>query len=256
MSVDLTGSFDLTGRVALVTGASQGLGARFAETLAASGAAVAVAARQVAKLEELAERIGAAGGRAHAVAMDVTDPASVAAAIENVEAALGPLDVLVNNAGIAVQKPFLEMSPEDYDQVLDTNLKGCFLVAQAAARQMKGSGGGSIINITSVLGTEVIGALSTYCASKGGLLQLNRAMALELSRYGIRVNAIAPGYIETPINSGFFKTEPGQKMVKTIPQRRLGQPEDLDGALLLLASDQGAYMTGSVVTVDGGFVLR
>ena len=249
-------SFDLTGKVALVTGASQGLGARFAETLAASGAAVAVAARQVAKLEELAERIRAGGGTAHAVAMDVTDPASVAAAIENVEAALGPLDVLVNNAGIAVQKPFLEMTPEDYDQVLDTNLKGCFLVAQAAARQMKGSGGGSIINISSVLGTEVIGALSTYCASKGGLLQLNRAMALELSRYGIRVNAIAPGYIETPINSGFFKTEPGQKMVKTIPQRRLGQPDDLDGALLLLASDQGAYMTGSVVTVDGGFVLR
>lgn len=249
-------SFDLTGKVALVTGASQGLGARFAETLAASGAAVAVAARQVAKLEDLAERIGAAGGKAHAVAMDVTDPASVAAAIEDAEAALGPLDVLVNNAGIAVQKPFLEMSPEDYDQVLDTNLKGCFLVAQAAARQMKESGGGSIINISSVLGTEVIGALSTYCASKGGLLQLNRAMALELSRYGIRVNAIAPGYIETPINSGFFKTEPGQKMIRTIPQRRLGQPDDLDGALLLLASDQGAYMTGSVVTVDGGFVLR
>lgn len=249
-------SIDLTGKVALVTGASQGLGARFAETLAASGAAVAVAARQVAKLEDLAERIGAAGGKAHAVAMDVTDPASVAAAIEDAEAALGPLDVLVNNAGIAVQKPFLEMSPEDYDQVLDTNLKGCFLVAQAAARQMKESGGGSIINISSVLGTEVIGALSTYCASKGGLLQLNRAMALELSRYGIRVNAIAPGYIETPINSGFFKTEPGQKMIRTIPQRRLGQPDDLDGALLLLASDQGAYMTGSVVTVDGGFVLR
>ncbi|WP_323796979.1 glucose 1-dehydrogenase [Nisaea sp.] len=256
MSVDLTGSFDLTGKVALVTGASQGLGARFAETLAASGAAVAVAARQVAKLQELAERIRAAGGTAHAVAMDVTDPASVAAAVEDAEAALGPLDVLVNNAGIAVQKPFLEMSPEDYDQVLDTNLKGCFLVGQAAARRMKESGGGSIINISSVLGTEVIGALSTYCASKGGLLQLNRAMALELSRYGIRVNAIAPGYIETPINSGFFKTEPGQKMVRTIPQRRLGQPDDLDGALLLLASDQGAYMTGSVVTVDGGFVLR
>ena len=249
-------SFDLTGKVALVTGASQGLGARFAETLAASGVAVAVAARQVAKLEDLAERIRGAGGTAHAVAMDVTDPASVTAAIADAEAALGALDVLVNNAGIAVQKPFLEMEPEDYDLVLDTNLKGCFLVAQAAARRMKESGGGSIINISSVLGTEVIGALSTYCASKGGLLQLNRAMALELSRYGIRVNAIAPGYIETSINSGFFKTEPGQKMVKTIPQRRLGQPDDLDGALLLLASDQGAYMTGSLITVDGGFVLR
>ena len=249
-------SFDLTGKVALVTGASQGLGARFAETLAASGAAVAVAARQVAKLEDLAERIRGAGGTAHAVAMDVTDPASVTAAIADAEAGLGALDVLVNNAGIAVQKPFLEMEPEDYDLVLDTNLKGCFLVAQAVARRMKESGGGSIINISSVLGTEVIGALSTYCASKGGLLQLNRAMALELSRYGIRVNAIAPGYIETSINSGFFKTEPGQKMVKTIPQRRLGQPDDLDGALLLLASDQGAYMTGSLITVDGGFVLR
>lgn len=249
-------SFDLTGKVALVTGASQGLGARFAETLAASGAAVAVAARQVAKLEDLAERIRGAGGTAHAVAMDVTDPASVTAAIADAEAALGAFDVLVNNAGIAVQKPFLEMEPEDYDLVLDTNLKGCFLVAQAVARRMKESGGGSIINISSVLGTEVIGALSTYCASKGGLLQLNRAMALELSRYGIRVNAIAPGYIETSINSGFFKTEPGQKMVKTIPQRRLGQPDDLDGALLLLASDQGAYMTGSLITVDGGFVLR
>lgn len=249
-------SFDLTGKVALVTGASQGLGARFAETLAAHGASVAVAARQVARLEDLAERIRAAGGTAHPVAMDVTDPASVAAAVLNAEAALGPLGVLVNNAGIAVQKPFLEMSPEDYDQVLDTNLKGCFLVAQAVARRMKESGGGSIINIASVLGTEVIGALSTYCASKGGLLQLNRAMALELSRYGIRVNAIAPGYIETPINSDFFNTGPGRQMVKTIPQRRLGQPDDLDGALLLLASDQGAYMTGSVVTVDGGFVLR
>ena len=249
-------SFDLTGKVALVTGASQGLGARFAETLAASGATVAVAARQLAKLEDLAERMRTTGGTAHAVAMDVTDPASVAAAIEDAEATLGPLDVLVNNAGIAIEKPFLEMSLEDYDQVLDTNLKGCFLVAQAAARRMKGSGGGSIINISSVLGTEVISTLSTYCASKGGLLQLNRAMALELSRYGIRVNAIAPGYIETPINSRFFKSEHGQKMVRTIPQRRLGQPDDLDGALLLLASDQGAYMTGSVVTVDGGFVLR
>lgn len=249
-------TFDLTGKVALVTGASQGLGTRFAETLAANGARVALAARQVGKLEVVAAQIRDAGGVAHPVAMDVTDPASVAAAIADAEAALGPLSVLVNNAGIAVQKPFLEMSPEEYDQVLDTNLKGCFLVAQAAARRMKENGGGAIINIASVLGTEVMGALSTYCTSKGGLLQLTRAMALELTRYNIRVNAISPGYIETPINRDFFQTEPGQKMIGTIPQRRLGQPGELDGALLLLASDEGAYMTGSTVTVDGGFTLR
>ncbi|MBO6562161.1 MAG: glucose 1-dehydrogenase [Nisaea sp.] len=249
-------SFDLTGKVALVTGASQGLGSRFAETLAAHGASVVLAARQKAKLESLAGTIRDAGGRAHAVSMDVTDPVSIREALDVAAQEFGPLDILVNNAGIAVQKPFLEMSPEDYDQVLDTNLKGCFLVAQAAALQMKDSGGGSIINISSILGTEVIGMLSTYCASKGGLLQLNRAMALELSRHNIRVNAIAPGYIETPINSEFFQTPPGQQMIKTIPQRRLGQTHDLDGALLLLASDAGAYMTGSVVTVDGGFALR
>lgn len=248
-------SFDLTGKVALVTGASQGLGERFARALAGNGAAVALAARQADKLKHLAADIIEAGGRAHAVAMDVTDTASIEAALADIAATLGPVDVLVNNAGVAVTKPFLEQTEADYDSVLDTNLKGCFFVAQAAARQMVGRGG-SIINIASVLATEVMGSLSTYCASKGALVQLTRTMALELARHGIRVNALAPGYIETPINREFFQTPAGQSMVKTIPQRRLGQPEDLDGALLLLAAEEGRYMTGSVVTVDGGFVLR
>jgi len=251
----MTDRFDLTGKTALVTGASQGLGAGFARTLAGAGAKVALAARQTAKLEALQAEITAAGGEAAAVAMDVTDPASVAAAFDAAESALGPVDVLVNNAGIAVTKPFLDMTVEDWDSVLDTNLKGCFLAGQEAARRMAGTGGGSIINIASILGQQVIGHLSGYCTSKAGLIHLTKAMGLELARVGVRVNALAPGYIETPINTEFFHTPAGEKLVKGIPQRQLGQSEDLDGALLLLASDASKYMTGTVVTVDGGFLV-
>jgi 3-oxoacyl-[acyl-carrier protein] reductase len=252
--------FDLSGKTALVTGASQGLGAGFARTLAAAGAKVALGARQTGKLADLQAEITAAGGTAEAVAMDVTDAASIRAAFDAAEAALGPVDVLVNNAGIAITKPFLEITEADWDAVLDTNLKGCFLAGQEAARRMRdrfevGGDGGSIINVASVLGQDVIGQLSSYCASKAGLIQLTKAMALELARLHVRVNAIAPGYIETPINAAFFQTPAGESMVKGIPQRRLGQPHDLDGAILLLASDASMYMTGTVVTVDGGFLL-
>ena len=246
---------DLTGKTALVTGASQGLGAGFAATLAAAGAKVALAARQAGKLAELKKTIEDAGGTAHAVAMDVTDAASVRAAFDDAEAALGPVDVLVNNAGIAIPKPFLEVTEEDWDAVVDTNLKGCFLAGQEAARRMSKNGGGSIINISSVLGQQVIGQLASYCASKAGLIHLTKAMGLELARAGVRVNAICPGYIETPMNSEFFHSPAGEKLVKGIAQRRLGQADDLDGALLLLASDASRYMTGTVVTVDGGFLL-
>lgn len=253
-------AFDLTGKIALITGASQGLGAGFAVTLAQAGAKVALAARQTGKLAELKQQIEDAGGTAHAVAMDVTDAGSVRAAFDDAEAALGPVDVLVNNAGIAVPKPFLELTEADWDAVLDTNLKGCFLAGQEAARRMAGRhdgarGGGSIINIASVLGLAPIGHLSSYCASKAGLIHLTKAMGLELARVGVRVNAIAPGYIETPMNSEFFHSPAGEKLVKGVPQRRLGQAEDLDGALLLLASDASRYMTGAVITVDGGFLL-
>lgn len=249
-------TFDLSGKTVLVTGASQGLGRQFALTLAAAGASVSLAARQVDKLNALKDEITEAGGTAHAVALDVTDPQSVQSAIEETESTLGPIDVVVNNAGIAIPKPFLEQSVEDYDRVLDTNLKGCFLVAQAAAKGMVERGSGSIINIASVLGLDVIGQLTTYSASKAGLIHLTKAMGLELARYGVRVNAIAPGYIETPMNKDFFDSPPGQAMINAkMAQRQLGKIEDLDGALLLLASDASAYMTGSVVTVDGGFTL-
>ncbi|HEX6141534.1 MAG TPA: glucose 1-dehydrogenase [Geminicoccaceae bacterium] len=248
-------TFDLAGKVALVTGASQGLGQRFATVLAEHGAAVGLAARQAKKLEALKADIEAKGGGVAAVALDVTDVGSIGRAFDQVEAALGPVDVLVNNAGVAVTRSTLDQTPDDWDMVVDTNLKGAFFVAQAAARRMAARGGGSIVNIASVLSFAVVGHLGPYAASKGGLLQVTRTMALELARQNVRVNALAPGYIETEINRDFLATEPGQRMLKRIPQRRFGRVEDLDGALLLLASDAGRYITGSTIVVDGGMLL-
>ena len=252
----MTDMHDLTGRTALVTGASQGLGHRFARVLARHGAAVGLAARQVERIAALESEIAAGGGRALAVPMDVLDLSSIEAGVSAVEKTLGPVDILVNNAGLAINRLFLDVSEDEYDTVLGTNLKGCFFCAQVVARSMAARGGGSIINISSVLGTRPIGTLSTYCASKGGLDQLTAAMGLELARHGVRVNAIAPGYVETPMNSDFFRSPPGQALVNSVPQRRLGQVADLDGVLLLLASDASGFMTGSVVTVDGGFAIR
>jgi NAD(P)-dependent dehydrogenase (short-subunit alcohol dehydrogenase family) len=190
------------------------------------------------------------------VAMDVTDAASVEAAISEVAKTLGEPDILVNNAGVAVTKAFLELGEADWDRVLDTNLRGAFLVAQAVARRMRArNAGGAIVNIASILGSRVAGQVSAYAASKGGLLQLTRAMALELARYGIRVNALCPGYVDTDINRGYFASEAGQAMIRRIPQRRLGQPHDHDGALLLLCSDAGAYITGAALPVDGGHLV-
>jgi 3-oxoacyl-[acyl-carrier protein] reductase len=247
--------FDLTGKVALVTGASQGLGRRFAETLARHGATVGLAARQTNRLEDLRQAIEAGGGRAASFALDVTETASIEPALERIEAALGPLDVLVNNAGVAVSKAVLEQTEADWDKVLGTNLKGAFFTAQAVARRMAARGGGNIVNVASVLALDVVGHLAPYAASKGGLWQLTRTMALELARHNVRVNALAPGYIETEINRDFLATDSGERMKKRIPQRRYGTPEDLDGALLLLASDASRYMTGSIIVIDGGLML-
>ena len=247
--------FDLTGRVALVTGASQGRGQRFARVLADPGAAVGLAARQTGRLEDLRHAITAAGGRAASVALDVTATGAIERALDEIESALGPLDILVNNAGVAVSKGVLEQTEADWDQVVDTNLKGAFFTAQAVARRMVARGGGAIVNIASVLAQGVVGHLAPYAASKGGLWQLTRTMALELARHGVRVNALAPGYIETEINRAFLATEAGERMRKRIPQQRFGAPEDLDGALLLLASDASRYMTGSIIVVDGGLLL-
>ena len=253
--------FDLSGRTALVTGASQGLGRRFAKVLAEHGAGVGLAARQVDKCRELQDEIERQGGRAASVALDVTaGVAAIEAALDATEQALGKIDILVNNAGVAVSKPVLEQSEADWDRVIDTNLKGAFFTAQAVARRMaardpKPAHGGSIVNIASVLAQGVIGHLTSYAAAKGGLWQVTRTMALELARHQVRVNALAPGYIETEINRDFLQGPAGERMRQRIPQRRFGTTADLDGALLLLASDASRYMTGSVIVVDGGFLL-
>jgi len=240
----------------LVTGAFGGLGRHFALTLATAGASVALAGRRMNVGQKVAAEIRAAGGRASIHAMDVTDPESVRAAIEDAAGELGPVTILVNNAGVAVTKPFLDVTETDWASVVDVNLNGAWRVAQATARHMKANGrGGSIINIASITGLRVAGSISSYVASKAGLIQLTKAMALELARFNIRVNALAPGYIETDINRDFFATESGQTLVKRIPQRRIGKPEELDGPLLLLASDASSYMTGSVLAVDGGHLV-
>jgi 3-oxoacyl-[acyl-carrier protein] reductase len=251
--------FDLSGRTALVTGASQGLGRRFAQVLAEHGARVGLAARQVEKCRELQRAIEQQGGQAASVALDVTAGA-IDEALDEIEEALGPIDILVNNAGVAVSKPVLEQSEADWDRVVDTNLKGAFFTAQAVARRMaardpRPAHGGSIVNIASVLALDVVGHLAPYAAAKGGLWQITRAMALELARHQVRVNALAPGYIETEINRDFLAGPAGDRMRQKIPQRRFGATGDLDGALLLLASDASRYMTGSVIVVDGGFML-
>lgn len=250
-------TFDLEGRNALVTGASRGLGRHFALTLARAGARVALAARGVEKLSEVAAEISGFGGRALPVALDVTKSESVREAVDCAETELGPLHILVNNSGIAVTKPALEVSEEEWDSVIDTDLKGAWLMAREVAERMARHGhGGKIINIASIGGMIVLGQVSSYCAAKAGLIHLTHALASELARHDIQVNAIAPGYVETDMNREFFASDAGQRLIAAkIPQRKLGQPEDLDGALLLLASDASRFMTGSVVVVDGGHSL-
>ena len=248
--------FDIRGKVALVTGASSGLGDNFARRLASEGAVVVAAARRSDRLEKLVREIEAAGGKALAVALDVNDPASVEAAFAAAARTAGVPDIVVNNAGIAQTKPSLELSEEDWRSVMNTNLDGVWRVAQAGARAMIAAGkGGSIINIASILGLRVATHLLAYTSAKAAVVQMTEALALEWARHRIRVNAIAPGYIETEINKGFFATDAGQAVARRIPQRRIGLPKELDGALLLLASDAGSFMTGSTIVVDGGHVV-
>jgi NAD(P)-dependent dehydrogenase (short-subunit alcohol dehydrogenase family) len=248
--------FDVRGRVALVTGASSGLGDNFARTLAAAGATVAVAARRTDRLAALVADISKAGGKAHAVAMDVADPKSVAAGFAAIVSAVGAPDIVVNNAGVADSKPSIDLTEADWRRTMDTNLDGAWRVAQAGARAMVAAGkGGSIVNIASILGLRVAPQLLAYAASKAALVQITETLALEWARYKIRVNAIAPGYIETEMNQGLFATEAGQALVKRVPQRRIGEARELNGALLLLASDAGSYMTGATIVVDGGHVI-
>jgi NAD(P)-dependent dehydrogenase (short-subunit alcohol dehydrogenase family) len=243
----------LAGRHVLVTGASGGLGEHFAKLVARCGARVTIAARRRDRLDELAGALAALGApEVRAVELDVTEPASVEAAL----AAAGTIDVLVNNAGISEGRPALDVPLELFDAVVDTNLRGPWLLSTGAARAWRDAGrGGVIVNIASILSFRVTGAVPAYAASKAAVMQLTSALALEWARYGIRVNALAPGYISTEMNSAFFESDAGKAMIKRIPMRRLGQPEDLDGAFLLLASDASAWMTGTCIAVDGGHLV-
>jgi 3-oxoacyl-[acyl-carrier protein] reductase len=248
--------FDVSQETILVTGASQGLGRQFARVLSAHGAAVVLAARQTAKLKSLEDEIRGRGGRAVAVQMDVTDTASIGKAMDSAEAALGPVSVLINNAGIAIEKFAVDQTEADWDSVINANLKGAYFAATEMARRMIARRQeGNIVNIASVMGFGVLKLLSPYAISKAGIIQATKAMALELAGNRIRVNALAPGYIDTEMNHDVWSTPSGEKLVKRIPQRRVGAESDLDGAVMLLASKASRYMTGSVITVDGGFLL-
>ncbi len=248
--------FDLTGKVALVTGASSGLGRSFAATLATHGAKVVATARRSDRLVELADEIACLDGVCAPVAMDVTEPASVSAAFDAAEAAFGPVDILINNAGVPSNTFFTRLTEADWRQVMDVNLDGVFRVGQEAAKRMQARGaGGAIVNVASVLGLGVLKAVAPYAASKAAVIHLTKAMALELARDRIRVNALAPGYVSTELNAEFLASDAGKKLISKIPMGRAAGVQDLDGALLLLASDAGAYITGTVITVDGGNLL-
>ncbi|MEO8847065.1 MAG: glucose 1-dehydrogenase [Casimicrobiaceae bacterium] len=246
----------LRGRVALVTGASRGLGRHFAQILAKHGAHVVALARDEAALATLAGEMAGRQCPFTALAADVRDGASVDRAIERAVAAAGSLDIVVNNAGIASTAAASETRDKDWDAVIDTNLSGAFRVARAAARAMaKQDSGGSIVNIASVLALRVAKRVPAYIAAKAGLLKLTEALALEWSAQRVRVNALAPGYIETDLSREFLTSEAGVAMARRVPMRRFGTPSDLDGALLLLASDAGRYITGATLCVDGGHAL-
>jgi NAD(P)-dependent dehydrogenase (short-subunit alcohol dehydrogenase family) len=253
---------DLSGRVALVTGASSGLGAQFARTLSRAGAGVVLAARRIERLKTLRAELEAEGGDAHVVGLDVTDPASIAAAVAHAETEMGAIDILVNNSGVSTTQKLTEVTPDDYDFVMNTNARGAFFVAQEVAKRMiarsKGTApgtftGGRIVNVASMAGLRVLGGIGVYAMSKAAVVHMTRAMALEWGRFGINVNALCPGYIDTEINHHHWQTEAGQKLVNMLPRKRVGKPEDLDVALMMLCSNQSHFVNGAVLAADDGF---
>ncbi|MBC7619986.1 MAG: SDR family oxidoreductase [Candidatus Saccharibacteria bacterium] len=255
-------SLDLSGRVALVTGASGGLGAQFAKTLSRAGAAVVLASRRMDKLKELRAQIEAEGGAAHVVSLDVTDHASIKAGVAHAETEVGPIDILVNNSGVSTTQRIQDVAEEDYDFIFNTNVKGAFFVAQEVGKRMlarsRGTApgtfsGGRIINIASMAGLRVLPQIGVYCMSKAAVVQMTKAMALEWGKFGINVNAICPGYIDTEINHHHWETEQGKKLVQMLPRKRIGKPEDLDALLVLLASGQSHFINGAVIAADDGF---
>jgi len=249
----MTADFSLSGQVALVTGASSGLGRAFAGYLADAGAKVALGARRVDKCAEAATEIG---NQAIAVELDVSERGSIEAALNRVEKDLGTVTILINNAGIVTDRPLVETPEDEWKSVIDTNLTGSWLMTQAVAKRLiAAETNGRIVNISSMLGATPTGQVHAYSASKAAINQLTRTSALELARHGSSVNAIAPGYIETDLNRGFLGDPAGKRISKRVPQRRFGQTSDLEGVLLLMTSAAGGYMTGEIVTIDGGLNL-
>jgi NAD(P)-dependent dehydrogenase (short-subunit alcohol dehydrogenase family) len=255
-------SIDLSGRVAFITGASSGLGAQFARTLSRAGAAVVLASRRVEKLKDLRAQIEAEGGDAHVLALDVTDLDSIKAAVAHAETEVGAIDILVNNSGVSTTQRIQDVSEEDYDYIFDTNVKGAFFVAQEVGKRMlaraRGAApgayiGGRIINIASMAGLKVLPQIGVYAMSKAAVVQMTKALALEWGRFGINVNAICPGYIDTEINHHHWQTEQGIKLVNMLPRKRVGQPEDLDALIVLLSSSQSHFVNGAVIAADDGF---
>ena len=255
-------SIDLSGRVAFITGASGGLGAQFARTLSKAGAAVVLASRRVEKLKELRAQIEGEGGGAHVVELDVTDRDSIKSAVAHAETEVGSIDILVNNSGVSTTQRIQDVSEADYDFVFDTNTKGAFFVAQEVGKRMlaraKGAApgtftGGRIINIASMAGLRVLPQIGVYCMSKAAVVHMTRAMALEWGRFGINVNAICPGYIDTEINHSHWQTEQGQKLIQMLPRKRVGEPKDLDAVLVMLCSNESHFINGAVIAADDGF---
>ena len=257
-------NIDLSGRVALVTGASSGLGTQFAKTLAKAGAGVVLAGRRMERLKALRAEIEAEGGDAHVVALDVTDHDSIKSAVAHAETEMGTIDILINNSGVSTTQRLVDITPQDYDYIFDTNTKGAFFVAQEVGKRMlaraKGSApgtftGGRIVNIASMAAVKVLGQIGVYCMSKAAVVHMTRSMALEWGKYGINVNAICPGYIDTEINHHHWQTEQGKKLVAMLPRKRVGQPQDLDAVMMMLCANESRFINGAVILADDGFVL-
>ncbi len=253
---------DLSGRVAFVTGASSGLGEHFARTLAQAGAGVVLAARRIERLKTLRAEIESQGGDAHVVELDVTDVDSIRSAVAHAETEMGTIDILVNNSGVSTTQSLVEVTPADFDYVFDTNTRGAFFVAQEVAKRMiarsRGAApgtfiGGRIVNIASMAGLRVLGKIGVYAMSKAAVVHMTRAMALEWGRYGINVNALCPGYVDTEINHAYWKSDGGQKLIQMLPRKRVGKPADLDAALMMLCANESGFVNGAVLAADDGF---
>jgi len=254
--------YNFDGKIALVTGASSGLGARFAKVLAEAGAQVVLASRRVERLKELRAEIEAGGGAAHVVALDVTDYGSIKSAIAHAETEAGPIDILVNNSGVSTTQRLIDVTPEDYAFVMDTNQRGAFFVAQETAKRMIARVKGDprkqhrIINVASVAGLRVMPQIGIYCMSKAAMIHMTKSMAVEWGRYGINVNAMCPGYVGTEINAEYFESEQGRMLINMLPRQRIAKPEDLDGLLLLLAADESHFINGAIITADDGMSVQ